>query len=89
MKIKNGFTLRSIGDTYVLIGDGIEQVNFNKLISFNASAAYLWIEIMNKEFTLDTLSNLLLKKYDITTEQALTDCKAIVDEWIKAELIEQ
>ena len=42
MKIKEGFTLHELGDEYIVIQDGMTNVNFDKLLSLNATAAYLW-----------------------------------------------
>ena len=41
MKIKEGFTLHELGDEYIVIHDGMTNVNFDKLLSLNATAAYL------------------------------------------------
>ena len=42
MKTKVGFTLRPLGKDYILIADSIEQVDFNKMITMNQTAAFLW-----------------------------------------------
>ena len=42
MRIKEGFTLRTICGEHVVIGEGLAQVNFTKMLSLNGSAAYLW-----------------------------------------------
>ena len=39
MKVKQGFKLRPLGDEFMLIGEGLEQINFNKMITMNATAA--------------------------------------------------
>ena len=49
MKIKEGFILRKICGEYVVVGEGLAQVNFNKMLSLNASAAYLWEQFQGKE----------------------------------------
>ena len=41
MKIKEGFVLRTIVGENVVIGEGLAQINFNKMICLNSSAAYL------------------------------------------------
>ena len=41
MKIKKGFVMRSICGQNVISGEGLEQVNFSKLVTLNESAAYL------------------------------------------------
>ena len=39
MKTKKGFRLRELGGDYILIGESVELVNFNNLITFNEAAA--------------------------------------------------
>ena len=56
MKIKEGFILRQICGEYVVVGEGLAQVNFNKMLSLNESAAYLWQEVSDKEFTKEEVS---------------------------------
>ena len=51
MKIKEGFILRTICGEHIVVGEGLAQVNFNKMLSLNESAAYLWKEAEGKEFT--------------------------------------
>ena len=41
MKIKDGFVLREMCGEKIVTGEGFEHINFNKLISLNATAAYL------------------------------------------------
>ena len=88
MKIKEGFKLRTIGNAYIVVGEGLQQINFNKLISLNSSAAYLWQQIESKEFDEYMLADLLVKKYDIDSGQAFMDVGDIVHDWIKAGIIE-
>ena len=33
MRIKDGFVLRTIIDNYIVVGEGLSQINFNKIIS--------------------------------------------------------
>ncbi len=88
MRIKEGFTLRSIVGQYVVIGEGIEQVDFNKMITMNDSAAYLWQGVEGKDFTVEDLTNLLTDKYDVVEEKAASDAAKIASKWIEAGLVE-
>ena len=88
MRIKEGFTLREIIGQFVVIGEGLKQVNFNKMISMNESAAYLWKGVEGKDFTVEDLTKLLTDKYEVSEEQAVTDAAAIAQKWIDAELID-
>ena len=89
MKIKDGFVLRSIVGQYIVIGEGVSQVNFNKMITMNDSAAYLWQSVEGKEFTVEDLTNLLTERYDVSEEQASADASAIARKWIDAGIVSE
>ncbi|MFV0417419.1 MAG: PqqD family protein [Dysgonomonas sp.] len=89
MKIKEGFKLRAVGNEYIVSGEGLQQINFNKLISLNSSAAYLWQQIESKEFNKQTLADLLTTKYNISDEQALADATDVANNWIEAGIVEK
>jgi hypothetical protein len=88
MKIKDGFTLRTICGEHIVIGEGLAQVNFNKMLSLNGSAAYLWEQLKGKEFTEEDAVKLLTDKYDVTPERALEDVKKLLEEWKKQDVVE-
>jgi len=89
MKIKDGFILRSICGEYIVVGEGLAQVNFNKMLSMNETAAYLWKEITGKEFTREDLVQLLLDQYEVSREQAAADIDKLVDTWLKEGVVEE
>ena len=51
MKTKQGFRLRQVCGENVIVGEGIENIDFSKIINMNESAAYLWEKVAGKEFT--------------------------------------
>ena len=81
MRIKEGFTLRTICGEHVIIGEGLTQVNFNKMLSLNGSAAYLWEEVQGKDFTVEDLVTLLTDKYDVSEDQARQDATKLLQVW--------
>lgn len=81
MKTKIGFRLRELGGDYILIGESVELVNFNNLITLNETAAYLWKNVEGKEFDVDILTQLLLDEYDVTDDIARKDAQNTIDEW--------
>ena len=87
MKIVEGFRLRDIMGQATVIGEGVDQVDFNKLITLNESAAYLWKEVEGKEFDQTTLAELLINRYSIDESLAQTDAAAIIDKWIETDLV--
>ncbi len=43
MRIKDGFEIRNICGEKVIIAYGLDNLDFNKLINLNESAAFLWL----------------------------------------------
>ncbi len=81
MKIKEGFVLRTICGQNVVSGEGTSQVNFSKLVSLNETAAYLFKAVQGREFTAETLANLLLDEYEVDRETALKDAESLCAQW--------
>ena len=88
MKVKKGFELRQIGSENVVIASGVENINFNSIISMNSSCAWLWQQIETKEFDENTLAELLISKYNIDAATALQDAGEIAKQWLAAGIIE-
>ncbi|MBO4571421.1 MAG: PqqD family protein [Bacteroidales bacterium] len=81
MIIKEGFKLRTVLGEYIVVAEGAEQMKFKKILNLNASAAYLWQQILGKEFTVGDLADLLVGQYCIDRNRALEDAAAIAETW--------
>ena len=88
MKIKDGFVLREMCGEKIVAGEGLQHINFNKLISLNDSAAYLWKELEGKEFTVEDMAMLLIDRYGIDRELAVKDSENLCKAWIEAGIAE-
>lgn len=89
MKIIEGFRLREVMGQSAVIGEGIGQVNFNKLITLNPTAAYLWESVEGKEFSIEELAGLLIERYGIDAATARKDAGAIARKWVKSGVVEE
>lgn len=88
MKTKKGFNLRTVCGENIVVADGIENIDFSRIISMNESAAYLWNKVKDKEFTADTLAGLLLDEYEVSEATAHADAEALIGKWLDAGIIE-
>ncbi len=88
MKIVEGFRLRDVMGQATVIGEGVNQVDFNKLITLNSSAAFLWRQVEGKEFDENTLKELLVGEYGIDEPLAEKDAQAILRQWTEIGLVE-
>lgn len=87
MKTIPGFTLRPLGKEFIITAESIKQINFNKMISLNESAAYLWKSVDGKDFNAEDLADLLVERYEIDRETALRDSQAIAAKWLEAGIV--
>ena len=89
MKIKKGFVLRQVCGENVVVGEGLDAINFGKLLSLNETAAWLWQQaVALDDFTVDSLVAKLLEEYDVTEDIARRDVTNIVNEWQKVAVVE-
>lgn len=89
MKKKPGFALRSVCGEQFLIAEGLSNIDFSKLIALNESSAYLWNAIdEGEEFTIDSLTALILEEYEVEENIARNDVKALVASMLEAGVIE-
>ena len=42
MKIKKGFVLRNVCGEQVIMGEGLDAIDFGRLLCLNETAAWLW-----------------------------------------------
>lgn len=89
MKVIKGFKLRPLGAEYILVGESVELINFNKMITMNESAAYLWQQVRDLErFDIETMKNLLIQEYEVGEDQAAADAKLTAERWLAAGIVE-
>lgn len=88
MKIKEGFVLREMCGENIVAAEGLQNINFNKLISLNSTAAFLWKQLVGKDFTVEDMATLLVEEYGIDMELALKDSKVLCQAWTDAEVAE-
>ena len=88
MKTRKGYSLRTLGNEYIIVADGLEAVDFSHMVSMNESAALLWEAVEGKDFDANTLADLLMENYDISRETAEHDVAVLLETWRKANIIE-
>ena len=90
MRTIEGFKLRKLGNEYILVGESMALINFNKMITLNETAAFLWKAAAEATGTFDAraLCDALCGEYEVDPAQALTDVEATIVTWREAGVIE-
>lgn len=87
MKIKKGFEIKEIADSYVAIPTQDNVVDFSSIIMLNETSAFLWLRL-EKDLTEDELVSALLEEYDVDEKTARDDIGKFVAELKNAGLLE-
>lgn len=88
MKIREGFILREVAGTYVIISSGDDNLDFKGVITVNEVGALIWKGIeagLSKEEIVEKI----LLEYDVTKEIASSDCDEFLEQLISKNIIER
>lgn len=88
MRTKKNFSLRTVCGENIIVAEGIDNIDFSRIISLNESAAYLWKNLQDREFTIDDMVELLTTEYDVEADVARLDAKMLAKKWIEAGIAE-
>ncbi|WFR57886.1 PqqD family protein [Anaerocolumna sp. AGMB13025] len=89
MKIKPGFFLREIADTWVVVPIGQRVVEFNGLMSLSESGALLWKRLEDPVEKEEELVKLLEENYKVDTSTAAADVKEFLNHIMQKGFMEQ
>jgi len=78
MKIKEGYILRNVAGSHVVLPLGEATLDFNGMASLNDTGAFLF-EKMQEDVTKEELVKALLEKYDIDETTATNDVEMFVE----------
>ena len=87
MKIKNGFLLREVAGSFVVVAVGDAVKHFNGIINLNETSAFLWKNI-EKGLDEQGLIDALVDTYEVDREIATSDVKSFITKLTEAGLVE-
>ncbi len=77
MKIKDGFLLKEIAKSWVVVPVGENLVDFQMMMTLNETGVFLW-NLLKEEKTQEELTDALLAEYDVDRETAAADVAEFV-----------
>lgn len=87
MKIKDGYILREVAGTMIVVPVGEAAMNFNGMISLNETGAFLW-RLLENEIEPKVLLQELMKEYDVEEEQAKNDITEVLNKLYRAGVLD-
>lgn len=89
MRQKEGFVLREICGDMAVVAEGLQVVDFGKMVTMNDTAVWLWEKCSELgDFTAEQLAEALCQEYQVESSKALADVERILATWKEIGLIE-
>ncbi len=86
MKIKDGFILREVSGSYIVVAVGDAVKNFNGMINLNETSAFLW-KRLEKGCSKEELLAALLSEYDVQKDVAEQHLDKFISRLTEANLL--
>ena len=87
MKIKEGFVLKEIAGSHMVVPLGSQVENFSSIIKLSESGAFLW-NLLSNEKTIDELVDAMLCEYDVDETKAREDIEKFIHKLEDADLVD-
>ena len=87
MKIKDGFMLREVAGSYIIVAVGNAVKEFNGMINLNETGALMW-RVLEKGGDEQDILTALLNEYEVDEQTAKEDIKEFVNNLAKAGLLQ-
>lgn len=69
---REGFGIRKVANSFVIVPTGANLVDFSAMITVNDTGAFLW-EKLSEDITIEELTEALCKEYDVDEKTARAD----------------
>lgn len=87
MKIKEGFLVRNVAGSYIVVAMGEKTVDFNGIMTLNETGYFLW-ELFAKGSDKDSAVKALTAEYDVDEATAAADIERFMKQLEDASLAE-
>ena len=88
MKIKKGFVLEKVGDSYLSCATGKLAKQFSGFVRLNETGAFLWEILASADVTKEDMVAKMTAEYDITPDIASRDIDVFVENLEKNGILE-
>lgn len=85
--LKDGFVLRQVADTWVVMPLGQMSLDFNGMLTLNETGALLW-KALEQGGDTEALVSALTAEYDVSAEVAREDVEAFLERLMNAGCLE-
>ena len=79
--------MNSVCGEKFLMAEGVDNIDFNQIITLNETAAFLWEAMGEGEFSVEELVEKLTAEYDISADEAKAHIETLISDLVKAGVV--
>ncbi len=87
MKIKEGFIVRTVAGSNIVLPLGSQKVEFDGIMTINETGLFLW-SLLEKGAEREELLDAILNEYEVTRELATRDVDRFIEKLSGAGILE-
>ncbi|MBR5819930.1 MAG: PqqD family protein [Alistipes sp.] len=80
MKIAEQYKVREMAGEHIIVMPGRYGADMTRVVALNPTSLYLWEQLSGRDFELDEVVNLLVKRYDVAPEIARADAQKWIEQ---------
>ena len=88
MKIKDGYLLRTIADTHIVVPVAERVIEFKGLMTLNEVSAAIW-EFMQTDREYQEILDYILSEFEVEKETAAEDLDKLLEQMEKSGVLEK
>ncbi len=88
MKIKDGFILKDVAGSKIVIATGQQKMDFNGVMTFNSVGADVFM-LLDGTNTVEDIVKKISEDYDVSVETVRTDVEKLIEKMRKYNLIDE
>lgn len=88
MKIKDGFILKDVAGSKIVIATGEQRLDFNGVMTFNDVGADVFM-LLDGTNTIDDIVKKISEDYDVSAEVVKGDVERLIEKMRKYNLIDE
>ncbi|MBO7150893.1 MAG: PqqD family protein [Clostridia bacterium] len=87
MKIKEGFALKNVAGSWVVLPLAVKNLDFTGMLSLNETGRMLWL-LLEEGVSREDMAKALTEEYEVSYERALADVDVFLDKLVQTGCVE-
>ncbi len=88
MKIKPQYKVRHVADEDIVLVQGRNPGDLTTVIALNSTSLFLWNSLAGRQFELPDVVDLLVRRFEVSTDRASADAQQWIDQLRQSNILE-